>query len=210
MLQYSTVDQGTLELLKSLMQQPFLSDYNLVGGTALALQLGHRKSIDLDFFTSMDIDTIILENQLEQIYKISDVASNKNGLSLFIEYPEKSNNMVKVDFVKYQYGLLRKLIVIDGIRLLSIEDIIPMKLSAAANRGTKKDFFDLYFLLQVYSLKEMMKLFEQKFSNYNNFYIVKSLTYFDDAENDIDPVLMTPCSWSEVKDYIRLKTQEFL
>lgn len=210
MLQYSTVDQGTLELLKSLMQQPFLSDYNLVGGTALALQLGHRKSIDLDLFTSMDIDTINLKNQLEQIYKISDVASNKNGLSLFIEYPEKSNNMVKVDFVKYQYGLLRELIVIDGIRLLSIEDIIPMKLSAAANRGTKKDFFDLYFLLQVYSLKEMMKLFEQKFSNFNNFYIVKSLTYFDDAENDIDPVVINPCSWCEVKEYMRLKTQEFL
>ncbi len=82
-----------------------------------------------------------------------------------------------------------------------------MKLSAVANRGSKKDFYDVYYLLQEYSLKEMISLFEKKFSNYNNFYVIKSLTYFEDAEKDINPKVLKKCAWEEVKQFIQSKVR---
>jgi len=107
---------------------------------------------------------------------LADVVENNAGLTQKIEYPENSGNFVKVDIVKYPYELISPPITSEGIRLLSKEDIIPMKLAAVANRGSKKDFYDIYFLLHQYTLYEMVSLFEKKFANYNNFYIIKSLT----------------------------------
>jgi predicted nucleotidyltransferase component of viral defense system len=97
-----------------------------------------------------------------------------------------------------------------GTGLLSKEDIIPMKLAAVANRGSKKDFYDIYFLLHQYTLNEMVSLFEKKFSNYNNFYIIKSLTYFEDAEKDLNPKVLKKCSWDEVKQFIQSTVQKFV
>jgi predicted nucleotidyltransferase component of viral defense system len=192
------------------MQQEFLSDFNLVGGTALALQLGHRISVDLDLFTDKEFNTTEIKAQLEQEYKLIDVIENKAGIIQKIEYPVNSANFIKVDIVKYRYKLINPPIIKEGIRLLSMEDIIPMKLTAMANRGLKKDFYDIYFLLQEYTLKEMIEFFEKKFSNYNNFYIIKSLTYFEDAENDFEPKLLKKCTWDEVKQFIKSKVQEYL
>ena len=210
MLQYSTIDKRTLELLKSLMQQDFLTNFNLVGGTALALQMGHRISIDLDFFTNQICNLSEIRGQLDQNYQIQEISEKKGGLNLKINYPESSRNSIKVDIVKYKYELIKPIITDNGIRLLSKEDIVPMKLAAIANRGAKKDFYDLYFLLHEYSLKEMISFFEIKFSNYNNFYVIKSLTYFEDAETDIDPKMIIKCSWKEIKKYIQEKVKEYL
>ncbi|MBI5218928.1 MAG: nucleotidyl transferase AbiEii/AbiGii toxin family protein [Bacteroidia bacterium] len=210
MLQYTAIDKRTLELLKSLMQQYFLTDFNLVGGTALGLQLGHRISVDLDLFTDKIFNPSEIRMLLEQHYQLQDVSENKGGLNQKIAYPENSNNYIKVDIVKYSYQLINPPLNIDGIRLLSKEDIIPMKLAAIANRGAKKDFYDIYFLLQEYTLKEMISSFEQKFSNYNNFYVIKSLTYFEDAENDISPKCLKKCSWDEIKQFIQIKVKEYV
>lgn len=210
MLQYSSVNKGTLELLKSLMGQDFLSDFNLVGGTALALQIGHRISIDLDLFTDKEFNPYEIRAQLEQKYKLIDIIENKTGITQKIEYPENTNIFIKVDIVKYSYKLINLPIISEGIRLLSKEDIIPMKLAAVSNRGSKKDFYDIYFLLQEYTLKEMLSLFEKKYSNYNHFYVIKSLTYFEDAEKDLNPKLLKKCTWDEVKQLISLKVQEYL
>ena len=210
MLQYSAIDKGTLELLKSLMQQDFLSDFNLVGGTALALHIGHRISIDIDLFTDKEFNPGEMRAQLEQKYKLADVVENKAGLTQKIEYPQNSNNFVKVDVVKYPYKLINPPITSEDIRLLSKEDIIPMKFAAVANRGSKKDFYDIYFLLHQYTLNEMVSFFEKKFSNYNNFYVIKSLTYFEDAEKDLNPKVLEKCTWDEVKQFIQSKVQEFV
>ncbi|MBI5540764.1 MAG: nucleotidyl transferase AbiEii/AbiGii toxin family protein [Bacteroidia bacterium] len=210
MLQYSSVYKGTLELLKSLMQQDFLSDFNLVGGTALALQIGHRISIDIDLFTDKEFNPSEIRVQLEKKYKLIDIIENKTGITQTIEYPENSNTFIKVDIVKYSYNLISPPIIFDGIRLLSKEDIIPMKLAAVSNRGSKKDFYDIYFLLQEYTLKEMLSLFEKKFLNYNHFYVIKSLTYFEDAEKDINPKILKKCTWDEIKQLISSKVQEYL
>ncbi len=209
MLQYAAIDKGTLELLKSLMQVNFLSDFNLVGGTALALQIGHRISIDLDLFTDKTFDPSEIRTLLENDYTLQNVVESKNGLTQQIEFPKLSGNFIKVDIVKYPYRLLKQAVVIDGIRMLSIEDIIPMKLSAVSNRGSRKDFYDIFFLLKDYTLHDMISLFEQKFPNYNSFYVTKSLIYFEDAEKEPDPKVLADVSWDEVKKYIQAKVQEY-
>jgi len=203
MLQYTAVIPTTLELLKFLMQKSSLAHFNLVGGTALALQIGHRLSDDLDLFTINDFNTDEIVTELEKDFNFIIVLKRTNSLILNIEYPKNSKQFIKVDFLKYPYKLLDSLVKFDNIRLLSIIDIIPMKLSAIANRGAKKDFYDIYFLLKKYSIKEMLELFSKKFPNTDNFYILKCLTYFNDAEEDVNPKVFKKISWDKVKQKIK-------
>ena len=128
MLQYTTINQSTLELLIKLMQESCLKDFNLVGGTALALQLGHRISIDLDLFSNEDFNTQYIISELGKKYRCIEITEYPFTIIQKIEYPSGTNNFVKVDIVKYPYKLIKQTINEDGIRLLSKEDIIPMKL----------------------------------------------------------------------------------
>ena len=144
MLKYETVYPGTLELLKKLMAHPALENFYLVGGTALSLHLGHRISVDLDLFTNSEFDTQDLVQQLENEISIEKVIGEaKNTLNLVIDN-------VEVDILRHNYPLIEPVSIIDDIRLLSDKDIAAMKLSAIARRGSKKDFYDVYFLLQKY------------------------------------------------------------
>ncbi|MEI6823655.1 MAG: nucleotidyl transferase AbiEii/AbiGii toxin family protein [Bacteroidota bacterium] len=210
MLQYTTVLPATLELLKVLMQKKCLANFNLVGGTSLALQIGHRLSIDIDLFTINDFDTSEIVLELKEDLHFDIVQQKPNTLTLNIEYPINSNQFIKVDILKYPYPLINDIIKIDGIRLLSIEDIIPMKLSAISNRGAKKDFYDIYFLLDKYSLKEMLELFSKKFPNINHFHLIKSLTYFNTADEDANPKVFKKLSWEQVKARIEKASSEIL
>jgi predicted nucleotidyltransferase component of viral defense system len=144
MLRTETVEQGTLELLKKLQSEPFLSNFVLVGGTALSLQIGHRKSIDLDFFTVHDFESSILIEQLSKNYNLSVLHNTQQTIIGTIDG-------IKVDFIRFRYPFIRPTIIINEIRMLSVEDIAPMKLDAIVGRGKKKDFYDLYFLLEDYN-----------------------------------------------------------
>ena len=140
MLHLETVEYSTLELLRKLQSLPILRDTRLVGGTALALQLGHRKSVDLDFF-----GTITCEAE-ELISAIKTVAS----LIVLKESPHIHIYLVdgiKVDIVNYRYQWLDEPVVDQGIRMAGIKDIAAMKVTAVIGRGTKKDFIDISFLL---------------------------------------------------------------
>lgn len=107
---------------------------------------------------------------------------------------------IKVDFVKMGYPILFPTLHEDGVRMLDLQDIAPMKLKAIAQRGSKKDFYDIYFLLDYMPLERMMALFRQKFKMYEVFHIVKSLTYFEDAEHSANPVVFDESiSWQQVK-----------
>ena len=202
MLQYGTVNKGTLGLLKELMTMPELKDFFLVGGTALALRLGHRFSIDLDLFTLEEFDSESLLTDIKAKFEVTEVEKSKNTLNLSIEFPKNSDNNVKIDLIRYAYPLLKPVAEIDGIRLLEIEDIIPMKLSAVAARGSKKDFYDIYFLLKGYTLEDMFGFFDRKFDNMNKFHIIKSLTYFDDADKETDPKTTEKITWKKIKQAI--------
>jgi predicted nucleotidyltransferase component of viral defense system len=210
MLQYTAVIPATLGLLKNLMQKKSLANFNLVGGTALALQLGHRLSIDLDLFTLSDFDTAEILDELQKELKFDIVLQKNNSLILNVEYPINSDSLVKVDILKYPYALINKIIEFDGIRLVTIEDIIPMKLSAIANRGAKKDFYDIYFLLKRMTLKEMLDLFSQKFPGLNHFHLLKSLIYFDDADEEANPKVFMKASWEQVKTKIEKSVHELM
>ncbi len=178
MLQYRTVNKKTLELLKKLMLIDELKKFFLVGGTALALQLGHRISVDIDLFTQNNFCTKKLFIKLNSIFEIFDLNEENNTLNFNIIFPKNSNNIVKIDLIKYSYPLINPVLEIEKIRLLSIEDIIPMKLSAIAGRGSKKDFYDIFCLLKFCSIDKMFFFFKKKFPNTNEFHILKSLTYF--------------------------------
>lgn len=195
MLYLSTVDPSTLELLKSLMKVEPLSGTRLVGGTALALQIGHRKSIDLDFFGNIDFESIDKFAELQGTGIIQTLKTSKNINILTI-------NGIKVDFVHYQYPWLEEQMIVDGIRLGGLKDIAAMKLAAITGRGSKKDFIDIFFLLNRFTLEEMIGFYNEKYFDGSEYMLIKSLTYFDDAEEDISPEMIQETKWKEVKDRI--------
>lgn len=193
MLQTRTVEPTTLGLLKNLMSQSCLDPFFLVGGTALALQMGHRFSIDLDFFTNHFFDKDELLENLQTSFDVSVEVETKN---IFIT----NINGVKVDFVKINYPAKYQTNTIDGVRMLDIRDIAPMKLSAVTQRGTKKDFYDLYFLLDIMPLQSILEHYVEKFQNQTLFHVIKSLNYFDDAEKFSDPIVFDESvTWGKVK-----------
>lgn len=196
MLQYRSVAPATVELLKSLMQAPVLANFNLAGGTALALQIGHRESYDLDLFSQAKFSTDEIFLKLKQDFDAQLVSQSEPILISFIRG-------IKVDCVYHSYSFKHPIIETDGIRLLHIEDIAAMKLSAVAGRGRKRDFFDLFFLLKEFSLPQLLDLYSTKYGESSAFHAIRSLTYFDDAEADADPVLFEKVSWKAVKRHIQ-------
>ena len=192
MLHYATIYPDTLGLLKEIMLIPELSDFSLAGGTALALQIGHRISYDLDLFGKRPFIVDEILDLLSPVVKVQILQQSKNILIL-------DASGIKLDFVNYRYPLLHPPLTIDGIRLVSKADISAMKLAAIAGRGRKRDFTDVYFLLQEYSLKEIMDFYTQKYADGSEMMIVRSLTYFDDADMDEDVVFLKSADWDEVK-----------
>ncbi|MBC7440840.1 MAG: nucleotidyl transferase AbiEii/AbiGii toxin family protein, partial [Flavobacterium sp.] len=174
MLQTKTVVPELMELLKKIMTEECFSSYYLVGGTSLALQIGHRSSIDIDLFGEKNIDYELFISILNRMGK---TMISKNSANILIA--EVDN--VKVDFVNYRYPLLAKPFTIDGIRMLSKKDIAAMKLNAIAGRGSKKDFIDLYFLLKDFTLQEMLDFYNKKYFDGSLFMVYKSLSYFEEA-----------------------------
>lgn len=204
MLYPATVEPTTLELLKRLMHQPFLESFALAGGTNLALQIGHRLSIDLDLFTDQPFATQELFEDLIAIFPTTIKTDEaKNSLSLFIEG-------VKVDLLAHRYPLLKPFTEEAEIRFWSIEDVIAMKLGAVSGRGAKKDFWDVAELLNHFSLRQMLEFFTLKYTNSDPGYVVRSLTYFDDAESQADPITPKTITWSDVKRQILQAVKELI
>jgi len=203
MLHYETVDSKTLELLKQLMDEPVFNGLRLVGGTALALKIGHRRSIDIDLFGSMTRDIYTISQRLKSLGSITLLNQTEN-IHVYLV------NGVKVDLVNFPYPWLENEIAIDGLRLADFKDIAAMKLAAITGRGTRKDFIDLYFLLKHFSLGEMLSFYEKKYSDGSMFLVMKSLTYFDDADHDQSPVMLQHIEWDAIKKAIVSSVEEFL
>ena len=117
---------------------------------------------------------------------------------------------VKIDLLKYPYAFVQEYREVEGVRLVSVETIATMKLNAIARRGAKKDFFDLYFILERYTLAQLLEQFEQTLPNVDVFHIVKSLTYFGDAEEEVNPKMLIKVSWQTVKKTIEKKVEAYL
>lgn len=203
MLHDQAIDSTTLELLKKLLRLAGFEQLRLAGGTSLALQYGHRKSIDLDLFGEFTMDTIMLSSYLGSIGEVKILQNLQHIKSYLI-------NGIKVDIVNYPYPWIGPLLSIDQVRLASDRDIGAMKLAAITGRGAKKDFFDLFFLLKRFTLRELLSFYNQKYMDGSAFMVIKSLVYFEDAEADVDPVQLIPASWSDVKSSIVHHQKEYL
>lgn len=190
MLHYDAVPAPVDVLLKRLATSPALSEFSLAGGTSLALRFGHRLSVDLDFFTTTPFDPERLTSLLELDARVA--GRSVGSLTL-------TSEGVKLDFLRHAYPLLYAPEVVDGIRMLSVRDVAAMKLNAVANRGSKKDFYDLCLLLEFHSLEEMLTFFEAKYSNSDRFIVLRSLGWFEEAELEPDPVSFHNLTWEDVK-----------
>ena len=200
MLFTATVAPNTLGLLIELMHKPYLNGFNLVGGTALSMQIGHRISIDLDMLTTEAFDTNELKSKLEDDYSVFQVLQeSQNTLITTI-------NDIKVDFILFKYGFTYPIIIEKEIRLVNIKDIASVKLDAITGRGKKKDFFDLYFLLKKYTLPELFDLYQEKYQHTTIFHVIKSMVYFQDADKEPEPIIIDKkVVWTKVK---RMLTEE--
>ncbi|MBX2951817.1 MAG: nucleotidyl transferase AbiEii/AbiGii toxin family protein [Leadbetterella sp.] len=206
MLQTQTVEPGTFALLKQLMVLPELVDFHLVGGTALSLLYGHRNSIDLDLFTFDNFDNEKLINTLTSVYGESFVVRTAPPFGIFCYI-----NSIKVDLIKYRRPIIRPVTEIDGIRMFSIEDIMVMKIQAILGRGRKKDFWDIAELLEHYSVKDFVNFHKEKFSTQNLLITVpQAMLFFEDADEDENPVSLKGQTWESVKSNIREKVREYL
>ena len=196
MLHHATVHPATLGLLKNIMAKPALSGFYLAGGTSLALQIGHRVSVDLDFgHRPFEAQEIL--DELNDLAPLSIMAQSKNILVLNVQG-------VKVDFVNYRYPMVAAPLLLEGLRLLTLPDIGAMKLAAIAGRGRKRNFYDLFFLLRRYSMDELMGFYLKKFDDGSEFLVARSLVYFDDADEDDDiKLLKNQIKWETVKKTIQ-------
>ena len=111
-------------------------------------------------------------------------------------------NNVKIDIVDYQYSWVDDVVVKQGIRMASLKDIAAMKVTAIIGRGTKKDFVDIAFLLRYFSMNDILDFYSQKYPDGSIFMAMKSLAYFDDAEEDIMPYMLTDITWENIKQQI--------
>jgi hypothetical protein len=191
-----------LEALKSVSIGP---SFYLAGGTGLALQLGHRRSIDLDFFCTDSIDEEALLRDIHALPRLSVIAKEKQTLELHL-------CDTKVSFMSYPYPLLFPLQSFMDVDVADPRDIACMKMSAIASRGSKRDFVDLYAISRKYQLSDLMDFFNQKFRQvqYNTVHILKSLTFFEDADKDPHPDMLVEISWDEVKSFLSKEVPKLL
>lgn len=205
MLHIHTVENKTLALLQKMMQIPELSAFALVGGTNLSLRYGHRISVDLDLFTNEPFDSEqVFQSLIKAFPAAIKLGERQYSLWLTIEG-------VKVDLILHQYPYLKGMELIDGIRLLSVEDVVPMKLEAMATRGVKKDFWDIAEILNHFPFYQMLDWYQQKYQNNDIGHVVMSMTYFEDAElQKDDPKDLKGVSWKQVKAKMKKTVAAFV
>ena len=201
MLRLETIPPEALVLLKNIQALPTFRETRLVGGAALALHFGHRTSIDLDLFGAWEAHTP-LELALAECGRVEKLGGDGKSFQFF------SVNGVKIDCVAYPYKWLAPPVVSDGVRLAAVSDIAAMKIAAVTNRGTRKDFVDVYFLLKLYTLEQLIDWYMQKYPDGNAYLTMRSLVYFADAEQEVMPKMLVPVEWENVKSTIRMAVRE--
>ena len=201
MFHLTTVEPEAFHLLQEIFSIPFIrKNFALAGGTALALHIGHRNSIDLDIFSTENFDVAALEAEIIAIKNREIEITGKNKRMLFCYI-----NSLKCDFVHEPAKLISTFIPIENSFLFSIEDIGAMKLHTICGRGKKKDFFDIYALLQLYEWKDLIKWFKIKYSETELYFLWRSIMYFEDAEADfeIKGYGNFNANWKEIKEFIK-------
>lgn len=199
-----TLYAKTEQVLERIEKNSIFDNFYLAGGTALALQLGHRKSIDLDWFTK----EFPKHEQIKQTFsELGPIVIHESPGTIDLVIQD-----VKISFLEYKYPLLESLVEFEKIKMASVIDIACMKISAISSRGSKKDFVDLFEVMKKYPLSNILQAFHDKFVDvsYQDTHILKSLVFFDDANEDPDPDFLNDTSWDEVKRGIETEVKTLL
>jgi hypothetical protein len=213
MLYWNTVNDLLRESLLILMLASELKDFRLVGGTALSLHLGHRMSVDIDLFTdasygSIDFDAIEDFLKTSFGYVEGDFGGNP-GMGKSYMIGPTSDNLVKLDIYYSMDPFFQESVVIDNIRLASIEEIIAMKVDVIQRGGRKKDFWDIHELLDSYTISQMIGLHALRFEwTHNEAQIRNNFILFHDADLEPDPICLKNKEWvfimEDIEDAVRL------
>jgi len=207
MLHFEAVESNTISILNKLQNLPSLKSYQLVGGTALSLHFGHRKSDDLDLFSNSAFNSSLIISDIVETFgnQVSIKEINVEfGIFCYI-------HSIKVDLIYYNHQIIRPNVLIEGIRMNSMEDIIAMKIQAILGRANKKDFWDIAELLDYFTLDQMIGFHKEKFPNqFLAITIPQALTFFEEANNSVDPISLKNQTWEEIKLKINSKIREYL
>jgi len=204
-----TLQKNAKNTLALLGDSDILRDAYLAGGTALALQIGHRISVDFDFFTRKKFNEKIF---IQRLVKLPiKFQTERTDWGTILGFADET----KFSLFFYDYPLLAKPHNFLGINICDIKDIAPMKLAAISDRGTKRDFIDLYFILAVeklFTLVEALDLYDKKFKvlHQNKLHILKSLVYFEDAELDAFPKMIKKVDWKQIKVFFEKEVNKII
>lgn len=194
-----TLIQGTKENLVLLGRSGILRDAYLAGGTAAALQMGHRISMDFDFFTSKEFVPGVFSVELSKLGSFQQEQADKGTIIGEFEG-------IRFSLFVYKYHLIYPPLKYLSLNMADIRDIAAMKIDAVATRGAKRDFIDLYFISESgYRLTELLAFYDRKYGKLgsNLVHIQKSLVFFDDAEHDEMPRMLKKVEWEEIKQYFK-------
>jgi hypothetical protein len=199
----SIINPKTFRLIQELQNLQQLKSFYLVGGTSLALQLGHRNSVDIDLFSQNDFDVNNIISLLTPLYEVNEIYRRENTIIALV-------NNIKTDFIKHPYPLIQPPITEEGITFLSKQDIAAMKLHAIIQSGKRlKDFINIYFLLQHFCMNQMIEFFTQKYTYTNPMIALKAVNFFDEIDENIDPPkLLQPLPLKQIKKRIQEATKK--
>jgi len=205
MLYLEILNKDQLDLLKKL---DFLGEgVYLARGTSLALQMGHRTSLDFDFYSKEDFNPEVLSSKFQRIFENMKVERIARGTLI------ASINNVSFSMFHYPYDLIKKEVVLEKTKMASIEDVSAMKLIAIAMRGKRRDFIDTYYLLKKFRIKQLLRFVKQKYPKFEEMMILKGLIYFNDAEDEDLArgirVFDKNFSWKSAKKYIEDEVKKY-
>lgn len=190
LLHSSAVPVNLLQVLTDLQKKTSAEGFALAGGTSLALRFGHRLSVDLDFFTVSEFSPEALAARLG--YGPEAITGQSEGtLQLRI-------NDLKVEFLKHTYPKLAHDDIIQNVTMWSLEDVAAMKLNAISDRGSKKDFFDLVVLLEIFPLQKLIGCYQAKYRPASLMMLIRSLAWFEDANAEPEPISLRNDTWPDV------------
>jgi len=198
------LDKTRQDMLPAL--RVFKDDFYLAGGTGLALQIRHRRSVDFDFFCPESFDTEALFDTARKKFSgqsVTRIDQSQDTLHVSVDG-------VQMSFFRYEYDLIDDLIETINLQLAAIPDIACMKLSAVISRATTKDYVDIYYILQDYSLEELLNFADDKYPNFNRNLALKSLVYFDDVtEEPLEFLDGDAPDFDEVKEYLQRTVKNY-
>lgn len=205
MLYKEAVSTFLYETLIRLMKIRSLQKFRLVGGTSLALQLGHRESVDIDMFSPEYPIADSVSKELKVFFPKTEIRVSEFQITIYL--PINMNEELKIDLMSTE-DFIKPPVIKEGIRLAHMEDIASMKLEAITSRKEKKDYWDIAILLQKYSFTRLIDFYKEKYPWNDLREVIEHLGQMEQCDKQPDPKILIEDNWDKAKE--RIKTQLML